>query len=345
MSAPSRKGSSDPGGTTVPSSSWQIRPCSVSHPTRTVNSGAGRRASAGQLFERMAILGHGVGPALSRGAGQFVPRSRITTEALALASAQSASNSRCSSRSSSPDTMAPVDRVEGHLARASCPGSSWPDRRPVGPAGVRSPCPPRSGSASWLPVGGDPLELEQRSGSCAWSTSRASSRARASSVSGRRRAIITSTWASVIDPFLPGPAGLGQEPELATPVGLAPGLAQPGIRHRAAVQAGAVRAPSGGPVSRRIEGGHRLGGKGRSPGRQPLQRRCTDSGSARAVASHWPNRSKVSSMTSSSTKPVHHRDVTPVEPAGGGARSGLSRWRAEGGTGSQRSRWRTEQPG
>ena len=81
-SAWSNQGSSEPGGTTVPFSSWQILPWSVSHPTRTVNRGAGFLASAWTALRADGHLHQGVGPALSGGAGQMVPGSRIPTEDL-----------------------------------------------------------------------------------------------------------------------------------------------------------------------------------------------------------------------------------------------------------------------
>ena len=92
-----------------------MRPCRVSKPTRTLKSGAGRIPSAGAVRLRVAIS--------TRASARRWPEVRASSSMRpgrprrSLASAQSASKRSCSRRLSSSATMAPLMRVERHLAQ------------------------------------------------------------------------------------------------------------------------------------------------------------------------------------------------------------------------------------
>ena len=241
-SARSSQGRRAPGATTVPSSSSQILVVSVSQPTRTVNSGAGRRARSEQLFDRVAIstrasarrwpgvrassLGFGSWPRASRAVGPVGLEQRPAP----AVRARPRRWPRTPDRGSWPRARSRRSSVDQVDVSAGPPSSRPPGRRPRDrPAASSRPPPGRTGRSA------------DRQ---AWPTSRASSRARAVSVSGELREAMTSTWAPAMSPLAQARSTSGRA-----------GRARPrrtwrrasafGIRHRTDSQAEAVRAPSG----------------------------------------------------------------------------------------------------
>ena len=222
-SAPSNQGSSDPGGTTVPFSSSQIRPWRVSHPTRTVNRGAGFGRCPGSPPSGWpsppgrrpgAAWGCGTGGRRAPGHGRGSLWPRPGRPRTARAPGVRALRPRWSPLIGSR-VMAPSQFAVEALDQVDLPAGPQLLAVLVGPVGI--------GQLS--PVGGDPGRTGQRAASLAWSTNMASSRARASSVSTHRRETMHVHVVAGDVPVRPGPLGLGQEPQRPAPAHLAFGLA------------------------------------------------------------------------------------------------------------------------
>ena len=320
---PSSQGAVTPGGPRCRSRAGRSARAASPSPTRTVNSGAGLLASAGELFERMAISTRasarrcpGVRARWSPG-----PGSRPRT---ARASARSASNSSCSSRASSSATMVPV-RGSRFMAPSQEPAEALDQVDvPAGPAALGVLVGP-VGIGQLPPVGGGPGEVGK--GELAGLVDQQGL------VPGQGRFGLRApegdhhVHVGPGDlPVGPGPGGLGQEPELPAPVDPAPGLAS-GDPARGRDPGPGGQGAVGDPVAGGVEGGGGLGDDGLQAGQirdgaKPSTRyRPGPTGPSLSVVRALRRGHQVPRKT------VHHRGVTGRTGIEAAAGRGRDRWR------------------